>query len=358
MPFPPPPRRDIVWDGLAALTTVNGHVQSRWTRETCIWSEPEFVQDPVLHVHGLAPVFNYGQEAYQGLKAFRSPNDEEINIVRPDFHAIRMKHSASLVSIPPVPEEHFLRCVQVAVANNAEFVPPHSVDGMLYIRPIVFGSGPQILLSPTDEYTFCVYVTPLAAYHGVKPLDALVLEDFDRSAPRGTGSGKVGGNYAPVMQWANKARNEGFSITLHLDSETRTEIDEFSTSGFIGIKTQGDDVTLVVPDSPNIVKSATSDSIQRLAKSLGWYVELRSVKYEELGHFTEVLACGTAVTVVPIRSITRKSTGDKFVYQKGSESPGPVALQLSKAIEDIYKGRVKDLFGWVAKADGSAQLKI
>jgi branched-chain amino acid aminotransferase len=114
-----------------------------------------------------------------------------------------------------------MRSVHLAVAKNAEFVPPNAVDGMLYIRPIVFGSGPRILLSPTDEYTFCVYVTPAAAYHGIQPLDALILEDFDRAAPRGTGSGKVGGNYAPVMKWADKAKSQGYALTLHLDSQTR-----------------------------------------------------------------------------------------------------------------------------------------
>lgn len=188
-----------------------------------------------------------------------------------------MKHSASLVSIPEIPEDHFLRCVQLAVFNNAEFVPPHSTDGMLYIRPVVFGSGPRILLSPTDEYTFCVYVTPAAAYHGIKALDALILEDFDRAAPRGTGSGKVAGNYAPVMRWAERAKSEGFAITLHLDSQTRTAIDEFSTSGFVGIKTEGEKVKLIIPDSSSIIKSATSDSIQQLAKSFGWEVERRVV---------------------------------------------------------------------------------
>lgn len=188
-----------------------------------------------------------------------------------------MKHSASLVSIPQIPESHFLRCVRLAVVNNAEFVPPHSTDGMLYIRPIVFGSGPRILLNPTDEYTFCVYVTPASAYHGISALDALILEDFDRAAPKGTGSAKVVGNYAPVMKWAEKAKSEGFAITLHLDSQTRTAIDEFSTSAFVGIKTERGKIKLIIPESSSIIASATSDSIQQLAKSFGWEVERRLV---------------------------------------------------------------------------------
>ena len=111
-----------------------------------------------------------------------------------------------------------------------------------------------------------------------------MLEDFDRAAPRGTGSAKVGGNYAPVVKWSDAARKEGFGITLHLDAATRTQIEEFSTSGFIGVsksKKEGEEeeekTTLVVPDSQNIVQSVTSDSCVKVAESLGWKVEKRAV---------------------------------------------------------------------------------
>lgn len=147
----------------------------------------------------------------------------------------------------------------------------------MYIRPLIFGSSAQLGLNPPEEYTFLVYVLPVGVYHGVHPVKALILEDFDRSAPDGTGSAKVGGNYAPVLRWSDKARNEGYGITLHLDSKTRTEIDEFSTSGFIGVKKVGEDITLVVPDSKNVIQSVTSDSCLQIANSLGWKTEVRSV---------------------------------------------------------------------------------
>ena len=119
---------------------------------------------------------------------------------------------------------------------------------------------------------------PTGVYHGTHPVDCLILEDFDRAAPEGTGSAKIGGNYAPVLRWSEKARSEGFGITLHLDSKTRTVVDEFSTSGFIGVHAKSeDDVTLVVPKSESIIWSITSDSICQIAKSYGWKVESRSV---------------------------------------------------------------------------------
>lgn len=188
-----------------------------------------------------------------------------------------MNHSSSFVSIPSMPEVHFKTCVQLAVAANAEFVPPHDADAALYIRPVVFGASAHLPLTPPQEYLFCVYVQPLNAYHGSHAADALVLEDFDRTAPKGTGAAKVGGNYAPVIRWSEKAKKDGFGITLHLDSLTATEIDEFSTSGFIGVQRKDEGYRLVVPDSKNVIRSVTSVSCIELARSFGWHVEMRSV---------------------------------------------------------------------------------
>lgn len=189
-----------------------------------------------------------------------------------------MAHSAAYVSIPAIPEEHFLACVEYAVLSNSAYVPPHESLAMLYIRPMAFGSSEMMALAPPSEFTFCVFVKPFTAYHGTQPLDALVLEDFDRAAPRGTGRAKVGGNYAPVMRWSDSARREGFGITLHLDSKTRSEIEEFSTSGFMGVKTDTDgEPIVVVPDSETVIDSVTSDCCLELARSLGWTVERRRV---------------------------------------------------------------------------------
>jgi branched-chain amino acid aminotransferase len=115
------------------------------------------------------------------------------------------------------------------------------------------------------------------------------MEEFDRAAPKGTGIAKVGGNYAPVIRWSMKAREEGFGITLHLDSKTETEIEEFSTSGFIGVKSNGNSISLVVPDSKNVVQSITSDSCLRLAESFGWGVEVRKVSYFLLNRLKKIM---------------------------------------------------------------------
>ncbi|PSK46150.1 hypothetical protein B9Z65_5118 [Elsinoe australis] len=353
MPRPAEPRADIDWNSFHM--EVNVHVESKWTSQTGTWSEPECVKDPYLRVHSLAPVLHYGQEVFEGLKALRDP-DGNIRIFRPDFHASRLNHSSSLVSIPAISTEHFLRCVKLAVQANAEFAPPNHASAMLYIRPFVFGCGASIMLEPADEYLFCVSVLVVGAFHGVKPVDALILEDFDRAAPRGIGSGKVGGNYAPVMRWSKHARSQGFGVTLHLDSQTRTEIEEFSTSTFVGIRSLSGSITLCIPASRSILEGVTCDCIKQLAQSLGWKVECRSVKYEELSEFTEVMACGTAATILPIKSITRKSSGDKFSYCEDFEGFGPLTRKLLAMLQDIQKGYTEDTYGWLTDAFADVDL--
>ncbi|KAB5580289.1 branched-chain amino acid aminotransferase II, partial [Coniochaeta sp. 2T2.1] len=334
-----------------------------------------------MRIHGMAPALNYGQQAYEGLKAFRTPGDKSITIFRPDKNAARMQHSAEYISCPPVPEDLFLDSVKAAVALNAEFVPPHETGAALYIRPQIYGSSAQLGLSAPEEYTFCVFVMPTGVYHGLHAVKALILDEFDRAAPNGTGSAKVGGNYAPVLRWSDKARTEGYGITLHLDSKNHEEVDEFSTSGFIGALVDGDDVTLVVPDTKCAIKSVTSESVQEIGRSWGWKVELRPIKYSELPQFAEVMAAGTAAALVPIRSITRrmdasnpqslaqtvkqhprlslKDGEETITYIPDSvEDAGPLAVKLLTQLKAIQLGKVEDKFGWCFKVEEEDGKKV
>ncbi|KAI1335598.1 branched-chain amino acid aminotransferase II [Xylariaceae sp. FL0016] len=378
--FPPPPRNTIDWPNVGfKVREVNGHIESHYSVKTGKWSPLQFVTDPYIRIHGMAPALNYGQQAYEGMKAFRTPGGD-ITIFRPDRNAVRLQHSAEFISIPPVPTELFQEAVRAAVSLNAEHVPPHETGAAMYIRPQVYGSSAQLGLNPPEEYMFCVFVMPTGVYHGAHPVAAMVLDAFDRAAPNGTGSAKVGGNYAPVLRWSDRARAQGYGITLHLDSATHSEIDEFSTSGFIGVREEGGQVTLVVPDSKNVIASVTSESIMDIGRSWGYKVECRSIKYGELPQFAEVMAAGTAAALVPIRSITRKidpasaqsihaavggshprlskeSDSEKVTYiEESQEDAGPICLKLLTQLKGIQLGKVKDEFGWcpaVTREDGT-----
>jgi len=324
-----------------------------------------------MRIHGMAPALNYGQQSAEGLKAFRGPGDSVVTIFRPDRNALRMQHSADVASMPRVPVDMFLQACRSAVALNAAFVPPHETGAALYLRPQLYGSGAHLSLTAPREYTFCVFAVPTGTYHGTRPVKALIIDEFDRTAPNGTGHAKLGGNYAPVMRWSDKARREGYGLTLHLDSARHEDVDEFSTSAFIGVRANSsDDVTVVAPDSKCIIDSITSDSILHIARSYGWKTEKRPVKYTELPTFTEVLAAGTAASLVPVRSVTRcekpkmlppgpRVSGDAasetVTYMPETQTEaGPVCAKLLARLKAIQLGKAKDEFGWcfvVTEAD-------
>lgn len=331
-----------------------------------------------MRIHGLAPGLNYGQQVFEGLKAFRTPGTPgSITLFRPDRNAMRLQHSAGVLNMPHVPADMFIEACRAAVALNAEYVPPHETGWSLYCRPLLLASGPQFPPGEPEECTFAVFVLPTTsgaeagADRPPEPIRALVLDDFDRAAPRGTGTAKAGGNYAGLLRWSGRARAEGFGVTLHLDSAKHEFVDEFSLCGFLGvIRAEGndEDITLVVPESSCAIDSLTSDSIQTIASDWGWQVIRRPVTYAEVPTFSEVLGAGTAMGMVPIRSITRRrkttttrlaadprvrvdgdeETGTETVVYvpDDQEEGGPVFLKLSAHFRAVQLGKEQDKFGW------------
>ncbi|KAM7212584.1 Aminotransferase [Rhypophila decipiens] len=355
----PPPKADIDWANLslAANLTVNGHIEIRHSRSTNTWSNPVFVSSPNISINGLCPALNYGQQCYEGLKAFRVPlspssSSTKIHIFRPKFHSARLARSAASIMLPCPSEPLFLECLRQAVAQNAEYVPPHDTDSYLYIRPVLFGSSANLALSPGEETILAIYVQPIRPYHGSDALDGLVLDEFDRAAPRGMGQFKVGGNYAPVWRHQARAKEMGYGITLHLDSKEREFVEEFSTSGFLGHYTsaQKKKDVLVVPVTESAIASATADSIIRLAElDQHWTVEKKELRFGEVGDLDEVVAVGTAASAVPIRSITRLETDQKFVFDKSENGK---LKGLAGRMADIQRGRATDTEDWCWVIDG------
>ncbi|KAK3935979.1 branched-chain amino acid aminotransferase [Diplogelasinospora grovesii] len=382
--FPPAPTTALDWTNPAAFSKfqeVNGHVESTYSNTTKTWSPLKFVPDPCLRIHGLAPGLNYGQQAFEGLKAFRLPSGA-ISIFRPDRNGLRLRHSSAVLNMPAVPLDLFVSACRAAVAHNAEFVPPHETGWSLYCRPLTFASAPQFPPGVPEEVTFCVYVFPTPSgeegeEEAVVVVDgavkALILDDFDRAAPKGTGNAKAGGNYAGVLRWQGRAKTDGYDITLHLDSSRHEEVDEFSLCGFIGVvlaDTGGGGgggvttTTLVIPKSPCAIDSLTSDSVQQIAKGWGWQVEKKVVRYTDLPEFSEVIGAGTAVGLVSVRSITRRGTAKldnrhprvavdkdgaeevvKYIPDDQKEG-GPIFRKLLGRFRAIQTGEVADEFGW------------
>lgn len=204
---------------------------------------------------------------------------------------------------------------------------------------------------PGQEYQFIVYVTPTSTLYGAGAaqgasappgIDAQVLTAFDRTAPRGVGHAKLAGNYAPVFRHSAAAKKAGFGITLHLDSATRSFIDEFSTANFLGVRTRAGKTTLVVPTSPSILGSITTKAVVDVAEGLGWEVERRALPFREVveGGLDEVAAAGTAAAVTAVRSISfvDEAGEEQKVLIGNGETAGPKFLQILQELTAIQSG--------------------
>jgi branched-chain amino acid aminotransferase len=159
------PKSTYNWDKVDfSEKAVNGHVQVQWKRETG-WGIPEWKTSPYLNLHVAATGINYGQHAFEGIKAFRTKQNS-VHIFRPKENSKRINLSARVASMPELPEELFLDCLLKVVAGNLDWVPPYSPQsskGALYIRPLLLGSGPRLILGPPDEFIFLVWVTPVGS---------------------------------------------------------------------------------------------------------------------------------------------------------------------------------------------------
>lgn len=306
------------------------------------WSEPEISSSEYIPVHIASTGLHYGQEAFEGLKAFMG-KDRKIRIFRMDENAIRMQHSADGIRMAVVPSEIFQQAVITAVDRNRKYIPPYGTGASLYIRPLLFGSGAEVGVKPAREYTFLVFVTPVGPYfkEGFKPGNIMICRDSDRAAPMGTGNIKVGGNYAASLNALHKAHEGGYATVLYLDSRERKYIDECGPANFFAIKNN----TYITPDSNSILPSITNKSLQTLAADMGMTIEKRHITVEELSGFEEVGACGTAAVISPIGKIVDPLNNRIYSFCKDGQ-PGPVTTKLYHRLLSIQNGDEPDKFGW------------
>lgn len=307
------------------------------------WGTLEVSDTEYINIHMAATALHYGQEAFEGMKAYRG-KDGKIRLFRWDENAKRLQHSAEGILMAPVPKELFYEAVVKAVKLNEEFVPPYGTGASLYIRPLLFGSGAEVGVRPAKEYMFVVFVTPVGPYfkEGFNPVKIAIVRDSDRAAPLGTGTFKVGGNYAASLRGVEKARKAGYSSPMYLDAKEKKYIDEIGAANFFGIKNN----TYITPRSTSILGSITNMSIVQLAEDLGLKVERRPVPVEELETFEEVGACGTAAIISPIGEINDLETGKIYKYCKDGK-PGPISTKLYETLVGIQYGEIEDKHGWV-----------
>ena len=308
------------------------------------WGELEVSSSEIINIHMAATCLHYGQESFEGLKAFRG-KDGKIRVFRMDENAKRMQSSSRGIKMAELPVEMFEEAVRKVVKLNERFVPPYESGAALYIRPLMIGLGAQVGVKPAPEYMFMVFVTPVGPYFkgGFQPSKVCIMREFDRAAPYGTGTIKVGGNYAASLRANKKAHDLGYSCEFYLDAKEKKYIDECGAANFFGIK----DNTYITPKSSSILPSITNKSLMQLAEDMGIKVERRPIPEEELETFEEAGACGTAAVISPIQRIDDLENGKSYVISKDGK-PGPICTKLYNKLRGIQYGDEPDTYGWIS----------
>ncbi len=311
------------------------------------WQSGSLTEDATLHISESSPALHYGQQAFEGLKAYRT-KDGHLQLFRPDQNAERLQRTADRLLMPQVPTDLFIQACKEVVKANADYVPPYGSGGTLYLRPLLIGIGDIIGVKPADEYIFTVFAMPVGNYFkgGLAPTNFLIQDKYDRAAPHGTGAAKVGGNYAASLLPGQFAKQQGFSDVIYLDPATHTKIEEVGSANFFGITADNEFVT---PISPSILPSITKYSLLYLAEHrLGMKAVEREILVEELDQFIEAGACGTAAVISPIGGV--QIDDNLHVFYSETEV-GPVTRKLYDELTGIQFGDREAPAGWIVTVD-------
>ena len=306
------------------------------------WGEIEISSSETIEMHIAATALHYGQEIFEGLKAFRG-KDGKVRVFRPEENARRIRESARGIKMAEIPEELFIKMVKLVIKLNERFIPPYGSGASLYIRPLEIGMTAQVGVKPAKEYCFIILVSPVGPYFkaGFKPTNICIMRDYDRVAPKGTGRWKVGGNYAASLSAGEHAHELGYSAVLYLDPKEKKYLDECGPANFYAIKGN----TYITPASDSILPSITNMSLMDLARDFGMTVEQRHIPVEEIPTFDEAAACGTAAVCSPVGEIHDLDSGEKFVIAKDGK-PGPVTTRFYNTLSAIRRGEIEDTHGW------------
>lgn len=335
----------IDWSKLTFHYTETDYI----VRSACrngVWEKPYATRDKYMSIHVAATGLQYGQECFEGLKAFRGV-DGKVRIFRMEENAKRMQHSAEGLLMTPVPTDVFCEAILLALRKNVDYLPPYETGATLYFRPVLVATSPEISVAPGKDCEFIVIPTPIGPYfpNGFKGMPFIVNRNVDRAAPQGTGLWKVGGNYAASFRASEVAHEMGYEC-MFTDAKTHQYIDECTASNFIGIKELHQSTPhyeYLTPRSSAILPSITNDSLMTLAREMGMKVTRRRIRVEELSEMREAAACGTACVISPI---TKVFDPDKEMMYDFGNKPGPILTRLYHALQDIQYGRVEDKHGW------------
>ena len=315
------------------------------------WAEPELVPYGPLSLDPATAVFHYGQEIFEGMKAYRQP-DGGIALFRPEANAKRFARSAARLALPEMPVELFMETVEALVKQDAGWVP-NKVGESLYIRPFMIATEVGLGVRPSNKATYILIATPAGAYFDPsKAVSVWISTEYVRASQGGTGEAKCGGNYAASLVAQKAAAKEGCDQVVWLDAVERKWVEEMGGMNLYFVKGKGKDATIFTPKlTGTLLPGVTRDSILSVAADLGYKVEEGMISTSDWqagiasGEITETFACGTAAVVSPIGQA--KSTMGTWVT--GDGQPGVITMQIRNHLLAIQHGNLEDKHGWVKR---------
>ena len=318
------------------------------------WSENDGWGDAELKAYGplsLDPatsVLHYGQEIFEGMKAYRQP-DGGVSLFRPEANAERFNSSARRMALPEIPVSDFVGAVEALVKQDINWVP-NNIGESLYIRPFMIATEIGLGVRPSNHATFLVITTPASAYFNPsKAVTVWISTEYVRAAPGGTGAAKTGGNYAGSLLAQKQAAAQGCDQVVWLDATERRWVEEMGGMNLYFVKGSGRNATIFTPQlTGTLLPGITRDSILAVAADLGYKVEEGMISVDDWrdgvasGEITEIFACGTAAVVSPIGA-AKSAAG---TWTTGNGEPGPITMQIRETLLGIQHGTVADNHGW------------
>jgi branched-chain amino acid aminotransferase len=349
-PTPEPRRAEIVANPGFGRYFTDHMVTIAW-RAGEGWQDPAVVPYGPLSLDPASMVLHYGQEIFEGLKAYQQP-DGSVASFRPEANAARFRASAVRLGMAQLPDELFLASLTELLTADRGWVPPAGGEESVYLRPFMIATEVGLGVRPSAEYLYALIASPAGAYFpgGVKPVDVWLCTDYTRAALGGTGTAKCGGNYAASLLPQAQAADHGCAQVAYLDAAERKWVEEMGGMNLFYVFGSGDSVEVVTPElSGSILPGITRDSLLVLAKELGCQVTERRISAQEWlqgcadGRISEVFACGTAAVITPVGRV-KHNEGEVTVA--GGE-PGPVTTKLRELLTRIQRGTAADTHSWM-----------
>ncbi|MBU3692729.1 MAG: branched-chain amino acid aminotransferase [Candidatus Nanopelagicaceae bacterium] len=325
-------------------------VTAQWNQGSG-WSDADVLAYGPISLDPAAMVFHYGQEIFEGMKAYSQP-DGSIALFRPEANGLRFAKSAARITLPELPVADFVSAVEALVKIDSGWVPK-KVGESLYIRPFMIATEVGLGVRPSNQALFAVIATPAAAYfNAAKAVTVWISTEYVRAALGGTGEAKCGGNYAASLLAQQQAAAQGCDQVVWLDAKERRYVEEMGGMNLYFVKGRGKAATIFTPKlTGTLLPGITRDSILSVASDLGYKVEEGMISIEEWrdgvasGEISEIFACGTAAVIAPVG--TAKSVHGTWVT--GDGNPGQITMEIRNHLLGIQHGTIADKHGWMKK---------